>query len=73
MGLFMQGHKDHNAINNRGSIAEEEDPVLVSVNRIEYFPHNDTLNAIYRCNAEARTRLRTCTFNDNVGNSNDFY
>ena len=42
----------------------------VDVNRVEYFPHNDTLHTIYRCGQDSKdstTRIRTCTFSNNVG------
>ena len=61
MGLFMQ-HNSGKVDNN------DDDPVTTIINRIEYFPHNDTLHAIYRCSHETSLRIRTCTFNDNVGN-----
>ena len=61
MGLFMQ-HNSGKVDNN------DDDPVTAIINRIEYFPHNDTLHAIYRCSHETNLRIRTCTFNDNVGN-----
>ena len=61
MGLFMQ-HNSGKVDNN------DDDPVTTIINRIEYFPHNDTLHAIYRCSHETNFRIRTCTFNDNVGN-----
>ena len=61
MGLFMQ-HNSGKVDNN------DDDPVTTIINRIEYFPHNDTLHAIYRCSHETNLRIRTCTFNDNVGN-----
>jgi len=41
----------------------------VDVNRVEYFPHNDTLHTIYRCGQDSKdstTRIRTCTFSNNV-------
>ena len=61
MGLFMQ-HNSGKVDNN------DDDPITTIINRIEYFPHNDTLHAIYRCSHETNLRIRTCTFNDNVGN-----
>ena len=42
----------------------------VDINRVEYFPHNDTLHTIYRCGQNSKdstTRIRTCTFSNNVG------
>ena len=68
MGLFMQ----HGSSNQQGKGGGDEDaasnPVTTIINRIEYFPHNDTLHAIYRCSHEKTLRIRTCTFTDNVGN-----
>ena len=57
MGLFMH--------NGAGDVGAKTDEILI--NRIEYFPHNDTLNAIYRCSNMDDTRVHTCTFSDNVG------
>ena len=35
----------------------------------EYFPHNDTLQTLFQCPQDARTRMKTCVFsNNNVGN-----
>ena len=66
MGLFMQ----HNTASSHqaGKGDNNDDPVTTIINRIEYFPHNDTLHAIYRCSHETSLRIRTCTFTDNVGN-----
>lgn len=66
MGLFLQGDQ---GTKKSGEDADDniDDLVIVNLSRIEYFPHNDSLNAFYRCNQETRTRTRACTFFDNVG------
>ena len=66
MGLFMQHNTGSSHQAGKGD--DNDDPVTTIINRIEYFPHNDTLHAIYRCSHETSLRIRTCTFTDNVGN-----
>ena len=70
MGLFMQ-HGSGTSSNQQGKGGDDDaasNPVTTIINRIEYFPHNDTLHAIYRCSHEKSLKIRTCTFTDNVGN-----
>ena len=47
--------------------------VDITLHQVEYFPHNDTLNTLYRCNGDTEDqgfRSRTCTFSTNVSMDN---
>ena len=64
MGLFISGATTTTATKQSQKEAEKR-PIM---KQIEYFPHNDTLHALYQCPKESQMRIRTCIFSNNVGN-----